>query len=351
MITAAAISEITNLSRFNGSTLLNVYLQSSADDESFKKLSAVFSDERLRSNIIVGLLRFCFLIEIVNDKITSTKVKSRWQIGKSDPRYASYVVCQNMFEKLIIDLNSWLKKDSDGINFLRLMISNSVLSYEIPVDYISSEVNPIHTVKNVEWFFDKSSKDTISLRALLLNPEINSDASLFSSILRDKVKVKVYLTDRVLTGEYKTNREKRWEAHPQSVHFATRKSCLEIEHVLMSRLFYFENFPLELRKAIEAKGILSFGPDETRCPITFEHLDFNELKKSILDPQWGRSSFQVGHMYPLKAKRDKNDYGHIGKNISWVTADGNRLQGHLTVDQWNALLDKILKNKKALEDR
>jgi hypothetical protein len=101
---------------------------------------------------------------------------------------------------------------------------------EIPLDYRERRMQGrIHCADNTFWIFDTLPKRTVTLRAFLLDAKINRHAALFNAVY-DKIKVKTYLTDRVLTGDHKTNREKRWETHPASVHFALRRTCMEIEY-------------------------------------------------------------------------------------------------------------------------
>jgi len=157
----------------------------------------------------------------------------------------------------------------------------------------------------------------------------------------DKIKVKTYLTDRVLTGDHKTNREKRWETHPASVHFALRRACMEIEFTLMNQLCHFEGFPPDLTRRLEDSGVLLAVQDPFRCPITMEPLSFAEFENEVRDPEHGKASFQVGHLTPLKAVNDDPRSGHTAQNISWMSSDGNRIQGSLSLQDTRALLRRI----------
>src|SRR5205823_613861 len=104
--------------------------------------------------------------------------------------------------------------------------------------------------------YDDLMLRTLKLRRFLRGPDTSPDPEFFKDVIGDKIKVKTYLTDRALTGPFKTNREKRWETHPHSVQFATRRTAMEIEHVLVRQLCAFEAFPPEAREILQREGIL-----------------------------------------------------------------------------------------------
>ncbi|MCZ7673089.1 MAG: hypothetical protein M5U34_41200 [Chloroflexi bacterium] len=213
---------------------------------------------------------------------------------------------------------------------------------------------PIHYQQNIYLFWDELSSKIAELRQLLRNgPYTRFFKSAYSKIV-----VKTYLTDRVLTGEHKTNREKRWEVHPGSVHFALRRDCLEIELVLISQLCYFAGFPLELQMELKERGLLSLTelqyaglvrPREriSRCPITLEPLSFTEFREEVLLPRHGRAAYQVGHLHPLKAMTEDPYMGHTGQNISWISASGNRIQGEYSVTETREPIIRISQNYQA----
>ncbi len=101
-----------------------------------------------------------------------------------------------------------------------------------------------------------------------------------------KIKIKAYQTDRAQTGKHQTNREKRWESHPDNFQFAFRRDCNDVEAALI---------------------------------------------------------LQVGHLNPLKATG-----GHNATNIGWISDDGNRIQGSLSIDEVKALLRRIYRNRPEL---
>jgi hypothetical protein len=189
---------------------------------------------------------------------------------------------------------------------------------------------------------------TLQLRRFLTNPPTSPDAEFFTKALTDKIKVKTYLTDRVLTGDFKTNREKRWEVHPRSVHFADRRTCLAIEYTLVVQLCSFQGFPEHSREILQAERILPAETQTFRCPITLEPMSFPQFQAELQNPVMGRSNFQVGHLNPLKLDAAEEEAsGHTADNISWVSADGNRVQGSLSLAQVRGMLRRIAENYEA----
>lgn len=308
--------------------------------------------------VITGLLRNVFLIELVNDNISSTKMEVRWvlkesrgkkqeKFDQSDPRFCSFEDCIKILLKLLKELRVSIENDEIR-HLLKLYQRYNLLPYEIPLDYLHSpttdkSLSHIHCLKNIQWIWDEKYQKTLKLREILLNPDKNRKSKLFSSILKDKIKVKTYLTDRVQTGEHKTNREKRWEVHPESVHFAFRRDCIEIERKLIDQLCHFEGFPSDLFNLLKAEGMVIDG-SVFRCPVTFNPFSFVEFEKEIESRVHGKSDFQVGHLNPLKLTTADLTSGHTPQNISWFSADGNRIQGHLSLKETRELLEQIHRN-------
>jgi len=198
--------------------------------------------------------------------------------------------------------------------------------------------------ENIVWLWDDLPRRVVYLRTILRNLENASLADFFRKAYAKKIKVKTYLTDRVQTGDHKTNREKRWETHPASVHYALRRSCLDIEYALVAQICQFKGFSQDLQRKLQELKVL---PDELkvfRCPITMEPLSFEAFRAEVLDPQHGKSSFHVGHLNPLKAINDDPKSGHTGANISWISEDGNRIQGHHSLANTRTMIARIYEN-------
>lgn len=302
-------------------------------------------DERTADYIFKGMLRAIFLVEIVRARGGATKFTLRWDefLSLDDPRYASYDECLKILQKTGDYLEEALSNQSNQ-QLLQLFRANSRLPYEIPIDYRERRIHTqIHQADNVYWFFGDLPRRVVQLRQLLGNSQVNPYVSLFKAVY-EKIKVKTYLTDRAQTGEYQTNREKRWEVHPGSVQFSFRRHCLEIEYTLINQVCHFDGFPTDLLEILESNEVLQSLEIPARCPITMDVLSFEKFKEEILNPIHGAAKFQVGHLNPLKADNDSEQIGHSAGNISWITDDGNRIQGSLSLQQARNLLRRISDN-------
>lgn len=318
-------------------------------EELRQKLSA-----KTASAALQGLLRSVFFIELVKENISSTKFALRWSASLSgDPRFASYDECLSLFDSLVRELREVIEQER-GVPLLRFLRGPLLLPYEVPLDYRERRLaRSMHVADNLGWVCDDLARRVVELRAFLLDPQRNPQAKAFAAAY-DKIRVKMYLTDRVLTGEYKTNREKRWETHPASVHFALRRQCWNIETTLIAQICHFEGFPPQLAQALEESQLIAFGERPFRCPITLEPLRFDEFARELTSPTHGKSNFQVGHLNPFKAvpAEDENgqiEGGHTARNVSWISSDGNRIQGALSLVQTRALLQRIADNYRSRE--
>jgi hypothetical protein len=293
------------------------------------------------------LVRAAFLIELVKSDVTSTKCDVRWtnRLDESDPRKASFDECFAIHESLCQQLLDLLATP-DFQQEIKLFVPFGLSPHEIPVDYQSKTAVPIHNRRNVRVLRDPQYLRLLKIRQSLLDPNLNPDFQLFAAVF-DKIRVKSYLTDRALTGEYKTNREKRWEAHPGSPQFALRRDCLAVELALIDQLVRFKSFPPGVIEYLNRTRLLGDVGKVARCPVTLDPLDFEILAQEVTDPTHGKAAYQVGHMNPLKAG-EGDDFRHLPANISWITEDGNRIQGHLTLKETRELLLRISKNYEAL---
>ena len=293
------------------------------------------------------LTRAAFLIEPVNNDVTSTKYDVRWsaRLVGTDPRAASFDECLAIHETLSTQLVALLADEAFRTE-LRLVVEWGRSPHEFPIDYVSKAAVPIHTVGNMRLLREPAYQRLLGIRRALLDPKLNPDGQLFEAIF-DKVRVKSYLTDRAQTGNFQTNREKRWEAHPQSPQFALRGDCFAVELELIDQLFRFQSFPPGIVRYLESTGLLGEPAKVARCPVTLDPLDFEVLAQECADPTHGKSAYQVGHLNPLKAGAGVG-FRHHKANISWITADGNRIQGHLTLKETRQLLLRISANYEAL---
>jgi len=308
------------------------------------------------------ILRHIFLIELVKlPKVESTKFRVRWcdqlegntiDAKENQQRYCSFEECIRIAAEILDQLATGWLDAPDNHETLRLFFSHGLLPYEAPIDYCQPVAHTdnetrIHRVGNVGLVTTPTMLQTLRLRKLLTDTRTSPDAAFFQQVLSKKIKTKTYLTDRVLTGDHKTNREKRWEAHPHSEHFATRRDCLEIEHKLITQLISFENFPPEARDLLREHAAIDIDDNTVICPITLEALDFVAFRDALMNARHGKSDFQVGHLNPLKLGEPGSATGHTAANISWVSADGNRIQGSYSLTRTRAMIYQISKRYEA----
>ncbi len=339
-------SEISN-ARFNMPRLSGRATDALAGTIAFRQFLSVAAalGDRASTYAFRAALRTAFLIELVKEDVKTTKFAVRWttRLNREDPRYASFDVSFEVFEHLM-NMLSQAVQDTIGRELLGLMTGNHQLAYELPIDYLERNISlPLHRAENLSWIEGDLPERVLRLRALLLDRETNPQAPFFAAAY-EKIRVKSYLTDRAQTGEYKTNREKRWETHPAGVQFALRRDCMEVEYSLLNQLCHFEGFDDTLRKRLEDAGLLPSMDVPFRCPVTMDPLSFVEFEREVMIPEHGKANFHVGHLNPLKATNDDPRSGHTAQNISWITSDGNRIQGHLSLRETRQLLDRIRAN-------
>jgi len=316
---------------------------------------------KLLGVVISSLIRYSFLIELTNITVGSTKMKTRWLPGQilmpqegsfepikgvfepgNDPRAATYNECIQILSKTLRLVCDELERDNSLADSLLLLNSLRRVPYEFPLSYRDAKREPVHVASNVAWAMNDDVRWLLAARGLLRVAK-GSDAAAIRTIEKTKVEVKVFKTDRALTGKDKTNRAKRWEVLAGDFQHATLEQCWSAERKLTHDLVCFEGFPSDLRTPFVDAKLVEIDAPPTRCPVTLETLSFRHLAKSVLDPKHGVSQYQVGHSYPLK-RGGKHD----GRNVCWQSANGNRIQGDLSVEETNTLLNKIAARRAAL---
>jgi hypothetical protein len=296
--------------------------------------------------VVGSLIRFSFLIELTNLNISSTKMKTRWVLCKIirtkdggfnnyqadfkpgfDPRAATFDECFEIFkESLRVLLIS-----PRHLVVAKALTSprNRSVSYESLLTYVDSKCEPVHVASNVRlvnlndisWLI----KNRVIIRKVLTTANVN------------KMKTKTYKTDRSQVGADQTNRAKRWEVLSADYQHATIEECWSVERELLAQLLNFKNFPQHVINQVSGTGHVV---NLHRCPVTHEDFDF----LSFTNPSaHGSSPFQVGHLVPLRISGR-----HVASNVAWVTEDGNRIQGNLTLVQVRELLGDIYKRGAAL---
>jgi hypothetical protein len=348
------IEKILESDRFNMNALYKSVWPLIETDSNFAAnlatLKEALSDQdyKLLGNAI---LRNVFLIEPMMTRGGATKMRVRWLTAlENDQRYCSFDDCSEITNDIITELASVWLQQAELLETLTLSLNVRMVSHDICLDYVNliekmDKETRIHRRSNLAPISTPAILGTLKLRKILTDPATSPDAAFFKTVLDEKIKVKAYLTDRVQTGEHQTNREKRWETHPHSVHFATRQMAMAIEHKLVTQICAFEDFPEASQRLLQAQGVLPTEIEPFRCPVTLDPISYTKFRKELFDPVHGKSSFQVAHLNPLKLGDPENEAsGQMAENISWMSADGNRIQGHLSLNDTRALLQRIAKN-------
>ncbi|WOO48766.1 hypothetical protein R2S03_14990 [Hafnia alvei] len=302
------------------------------------------------NNTLDSLIRFSFLIELTNLSVGSTKMKTRWlsglilmpQLGSfepirgefipgNDPRASTFEECVLIFKNCIQDIIEKISSGNITLTFLTQLFKVRSVPYEFLFDYLEPSKPRVHTPDNIVWIFNEDISWLVKVRPILY--------SVLQQSIVNKIKTKTFKTDRALTGRDKTNRAKRWEVLFGDFQYASLTDCWSVERKLLSELIGFDNFPQDVIQLLNQNGLVS-GFNHTRCPVTLERLNYLTLLNDVVH---GRAEYQVGHLYPLK----RGGY-HNGVNVCWQSANGNRIQGDLTIDETVNLLDSIFNNRSSL---
>jgi len=353
-----AIERVLEGARFNMNTLYKDVWHLIEEAHDFAaNLSSLKENLREQDYHLLAnaILRNAFLIEPVLTRGGATKMSVRWLNAlETDQRYCSFEECLAIAGDILNALATGWLEQPEHLKTFTLSLNCKMVSHDICVDYVNliaknDDDTRIHRRGNLALVYTPTILSTLKLRKFLTDPATSPDAAFFNKVLEEKIRVKAYLTDRVQTGEHQTNREKRWETHPHSVHFATRQMAMAIEHKLVTQICAFEGFPEASQKILQAQGALPEKLDIFRCPITLDPISYTKFREELSDPVHGKSSFQVAHLNPLKLGDPGGEAsGQMAENISWMSADGNRIQGHLSLNDIRILLRRIAKNYEEL---
>jgi hypothetical protein len=119
---------------------------------------------------------------------------------------------------------------------------------------------------------------------------------------------------------------------------------MAIEYALVTQVCAFDGFPLASLGQLQEDNILPQNLPTALCPITGDALSYEAFRNELLNPTHGKSDFQVGHLNPLKLGNEGGAVGHTSDNISWISSDGNRIQGSLSLGDVRILIQRISKN-------
>ena len=328
-------------------------------EKALQRTRSKFS-KRVFKIVIGGLVRFSFLIELTNLKLGSTKMKTRWMPARiqtvqpgsfeniegifqpgNDPRSATYDECASIFTKACQMVCDNVVQDPSLGALIQNLHKVHRVPYEFPLSYLDPHRDPVHAAENLSWVVNGDLHWLLEARKILSNAsgEVKDE---IHKIEKSKFEVKVFKTDRALTGKDKTNRAKRWEVLAGDFQHAPLEKCWAAERKLITDLVNFQDFPPVVKIAFSECELIPANATSTLCPVTFEPLSYGNLVDALLNPSHGKSQYQIGHLNPLK-----RGGVHDGANICWQSADGNRIQGDLTIEETYNLLDQITERRKA----
>jgi len=205
----------------------------------------------LTRGVVGSLVRFSFLIELTNLKVGSTKMKMRWIPGLilmlqercfepirgrfeqgNEPRAASFEDCAATRARACRLLVDAAQREPNIWGLIKALNQIRRVPYEFPLTYAMPTAGPVHRATNVALAQLGDLRWLIRARLLLRNCEGDYKRAT-RRIENTKVEVKVYKTDRALTGKDKTNRAKRWEVLAGDVQHATLEECWSVEKKLI----------------------------------------------------------------------------------------------------------------------
>ena len=249
------------------------------------------------SILVACLVRFSFLIELTNITVGSTKMKTRWLPGQilvaqddsfepkrgvfqpgNDPRAATFDTCLLVFVKACNIVCDNISQDSSAKTVLRSLNRLRRVPYEFPLSYLDAHRTPIHLPTNISWINNDDLRWLLKARSILRTSK-GGIATVLRKIEKSKLEVKLFKTDRSLTGRDKTNRAKRWEVLAGDFQHSSLEQCWSAERKLTADLVNFRDFPMALRAEFVRQKLIDQSSPTTLCPVTLAPLSFHDLAR------------------------------------------------------------------------
>lgn len=140
------------------------------------------------------------------------------------------------------------------------------------------------------------------------------------------VRTRAQLSGRRTTGEFRSNRGRRWLLRTEDPQYGIEADCKIIELRLLGMMLEFVDAPDvgEDTRTLLARYLGKLPVAGTyRDVLTLERLDYNHFANEVPTP--GRSEFHIGHVDPTLRPR------HVPDNVSWRTLRSNLIQGDMTL--------------------
>ena len=173
------------------------------------------------------------------------------------------------------------------------------MPYEFPLAYEDPNAIPVHLSENLLWIVNDDIRWLVKARKLLKRGRQDYSKAI-REIIKAKLKVKLYKTDRSLTGKDKTNRARRYEVLAGDFQHAPLEDCWSAEKKLITDLVNFKDFPRTLKDEFIQQELTSADDPPTLCPVTLETLSFRGLANEVLDTTHGTSAYQNWPPSPIE---------------------------------------------------
>lgn len=157
--------------------------------------------------------------------------------------------------------------------------------------------------------------------------------------LLNGIRTRAQLSGRRQTGEFTSNRNRRWTLNPADPQYGTEEDCKVIHLRLLGMMCEFVNAPVpdEETRDILAKYIGHPPvPGTYRDALTLEKLDYDAFVAEALTPQHGHSDFHIGHEDPTASPK------HVPQNVSWRGKRSNLIQGDMTLREARTKLVELI---------
>lgn len=142
------------------------------------------------------------------------------------------------------------------------------------------------------------------------------------------VETRALRSGRRMTGQFRSNRQSRWNLDPQDPQYGSEQDCKAVLVRLLLQVLEFDGAPPVTQEVSDiALKYLGRGlaPGSYCDPLTRERLSYPAIVAEATDPRHGISGFHIGHENPQAQPK------HVPENVNWRSARSNLLQGDLTI--------------------
>jgi hypothetical protein len=158
--------------------------------------------------------------------------------------------------------------------------------------------------------------------------------------LLSAIETRALRSGRRQTGQFKSNREPRWQLNHNDPQYGTEWDCKVIQLRLMGMCLQFDNAPAvpdEIRQLLEEDYVgQPIIAGSYRDSLLLESMDYLLLVREAENPRHGSSQFHIGHEDPTIHPK------HVPHNISWRSHRSNLIQGNMTLREARIYIIKLI---------